>query len=76
MTAGTAKFTDSKVWDRAVYVPRAKGCAQCFSSSALFLNLHSPPIVNDEFWIQRLGGDPGQRTQSSGLSLHKSNYEA
>jgi len=38
MTPGTAKFTDSKLWDRAVYAPRAKGCTQCFSCSALFLN--------------------------------------
>ncbi len=76
MTAGTAKFEDSKVWDRAVYVPRAKGCAKCFSTSTLFLNLHSPPIVDDDFWIQRLGGDPGQRTQNAGLPLQPSIYDA
>lgn len=76
MTAGTAKFKDSKVWDRAVYVPRARSCAKCFSTSALFLNLHSPPIVDDDFWIQRLGGDPGQRTQNVGLPLQQNIYDA
>jgi hypothetical protein len=75
MTPGTAKFTDSKLWDRAVYAPRAKGCTQCFSCSALFLNLHTPPIVSDDFWIQRLGGDPGQRTQNVGLPLHQGIYD-
>lgn len=75
MTAGTAKFTDSKLWDRAVYLPRAKACVKCFSSSALFSNLHDPPIIDDEFWNLWLGGDPGQRAQNGGLPLEQDAYD-
>jgi hypothetical protein len=76
MTKGTALFTDSKLWDRAVYAPRAKNCVKCFAATALFLRLDIPPTVTDEFWTQTLGGDPGQRTQSSGLSLERNTFEA
>jgi hypothetical protein len=40
------------------------------------LNLQSPPIVNDEFWTRKLGGDPGQRTQNVGLPLQQDIYDA
>jgi hypothetical protein len=76
MTTGTANFTDSRVWDRAVYVPRARQCVRCFSSSAVYLNLRFPPTVNTKFWIDWLGGDPGQRTQNVGLPLRRDVYDA
>jgi hypothetical protein len=76
MTAGTARFTDSKLWDRAVYAPRAKNCVKCFASTALFLRLDTPPVVKDEYWNQTLGSDPGQRTQNVGLSLEPKMFEA
>jgi len=76
MTVGTAKFTDSKLWDRAVYVPRAKACVKCFSSKASFIDLRDPPIISDEFWIQWFGGDPGQRAQNCGLPLQPDVYNA
>ena len=69
-----AQYADSKVWDRFVYKPRAKGSVKCFPCSALFLNLHAPPIVNDEFWVQ-FGCDP-KRTQNAGLALQQGVYDA
>lgn len=76
MTRGTSKFKDSELWDRAVYAPRARDCDKCFSCNALFSNLHSPPIVADEFWTRTLGGDPGKKMQNVGLSLQRSTYHA
>jgi hypothetical protein len=70
------KYADSKVWDRAVYVPRARACVQCFSCSALFLDLHDPPAIGDEFWIQWFGSDPGKRMQNGGLPLQQDVYDA
>lgn len=76
MTRETARYTDSKVWDRAVYTLRAKECVQCFSCEPLFLNLQNPPRVQDEFWCAWCGGDPGQRTQNVGLPLPEDVFDA
>jgi hypothetical protein len=76
MTREAAKYTDSKVWDRAVYVPRAKKCLKCFACEASFMDLHNPPIVASSFWDQWFGGDPGQRLQNMGLPLGQPVYLA
>jgi len=74
MNGTCSKFTNSEDWDVFKYVQRAKACVKCFSSTALFLNLRTPPIVNDEFWIQH-GCDP-TKTQNAGLPLQPSVYDA
>jgi hypothetical protein len=76
MTRATAKFTDSNVWDRAVYVPRARQCVKCFSCESLFLELREPPTVDDGFWTQWFGHDPGQRMQNRGVVLEQAAYDA
>jgi hypothetical protein len=76
MTRTTANFKDSKVWDRAVYVERAKRCVRCFSCEPLFVELQKPPTVDDEFWNQWFGSDPGSRMQNGGIPLEKPVYDA
>jgi len=76
MTRATAKFTDSNVWNRAVYVPRARQCVRCFSCEPLCLNLHDQPTVDDEFWDQWLGSDPGKKMQNRGFALDQDVYNA
>lgn len=76
MTRSTARFTDSNLWDRAVYMPRARQCIRCFSSEPLFIALCTPPTVKDEFWIRWFGCDPGQKMQNRGLAFQKQVYDA
>jgi hypothetical protein len=76
MGTASAAFTDSRVWDRAVYVPRAIDCKKCFSAQAHFLNLKAPPIVKDDFWTEWTAGEPGQRTQNGGLAIDEDLFAA
>jgi len=76
MTRDTARFTNSNLWDRAVYMARARQCERCFSCRPLFLALHEPPSIKQDFWIQWFGSDPGQRMHSRGLALEQPVYEA
>jgi hypothetical protein len=75
MTPRTAKYTDSMVWDRAVYVPRAKRCVKCFACRRVFLKLTEPPIIEEAFWRYWFDDDPRNGMRSTGLPIDQAIYE-
>lgn len=75
MTRHTAAFKDSSVWDRAVYVSRAKSVKRCFAAEPLHLNLSEPPSIPEVFWERWLGHDPGTSMQNGGLAIKEADFE-